>query len=109
MVLKDAASRARSSSPRGTMRSCSRPDDSRCATMAACRTGRTTCRVTMYATPPTRSTSAIPPPMRLRRTRLMVSCSRSRLNTKYSSYSPAIGTVTREPIAMPGVLRLDPV
>ena len=54
--LNDAASRARSSSPRTRIRSSSRPAESRSAIRAAIRTGVTTCRVTSQAMPPTRST-----------------------------------------------------
>ena len=50
MVLNDVASRARSSSPRTCIRSCSRPADSRSMMRAAARTGWTTCRVTSRAT-----------------------------------------------------------
>ena len=58
--LNDAASRARSSSPRTRIRSSSRPAESRSAIRAAIRTGVTTCRVTSQAMPPSSTTTNSP-------------------------------------------------
>ena len=60
MALKLVASRARSSSPRTTMRSSSWPSASRWAVPAARRTGSTTSRVTSTPMPTTNSVSANP-------------------------------------------------
>ena len=64
MWLNEAPSRATSSSPLTTMRSCSWPAASFSETTAAWLTGLTTLRVTYQATPPIMSTSSAPPASR---------------------------------------------
>jgi hypothetical protein len=80
--LNEAASRARSSSPRTLIRSSSRPAESRSAIRAAIRTGVTTWRVTSQAMPPTRISSPRAASSNALRTSARVSTSLSSGNRK---------------------------